>query len=113
MFDKLIVKVEKKEGTLYTYEGVYGYERTAMDFLYGFPRELFEDEKDKFGVLAHYACGDVVTWFYEVITYLLAGKLFSSLASYSLPSNLLHSHITIQILLPTLKTTKRWVELKK
>lgn len=76
MFNKFILRVEKRKGTLYTYEGFTGNERTGVDFVYEFPAELFEDENDRLGALVQSASGDAVAWFYEVIPYLLAGRSF-------------------------------------
>jgi len=73
MFDKLISRIEKRDGKLYVYEGKYQGERTNYDFIKKFPSELFDNEEDKLAVLSHLSCSEM-GWLYEIIQYVLSGK---------------------------------------
>ncbi|PMD46813.1 hypothetical protein L207DRAFT_524161 [Hyaloscypha variabilis F] len=72
IFDKYIVKIDKKHEKLYIHEGLYPESSTAYEYIMPFPYKLFHNESDKRAVLVHWACDDAVGWMQEVVEYVLA-----------------------------------------
>ena len=70
MFDKLIARIEKKDGKLYVHEGCY----KDFGLLMRFPSAMFENLPDRQAVLAHQSCDDGVACMHDSIKYFLAGK---------------------------------------
>ncbi len=68
VFDKLIVKVERKGNEISLYEGEY-----EDDCFIPFPAALFPDEREKQAVLTYLACGDALGYLHEVLKIMLKG----------------------------------------
>jgi hypothetical protein len=66
LFDKVILKIEKKDRKLILYEDDEREFATPYDFLQPFPSDLFVDPKDKMAILNFMACTDAVS--YKVAT---------------------------------------------
>jgi hypothetical protein len=75
-FDKLVARIERKNGKMYIHEGVYNYEGmiSEMDFLETFPESLCESEEEKLALLSHIACSDAVAWLHELIKFMIGGQ---------------------------------------
>ena len=71
LFDKLILKVERKDAILYLHEGDYG---SDDSFLFRFPSHLFDDEQERNTVLANLSCDDIVGNLHVFTQMLLEGK---------------------------------------
>ncbi|KAL8733122.1 MAG: hypothetical protein Q9166_002314 [cf. Caloplaca sp. 2 TL-2023] len=77
-FDKLILKVERKEGEMILYEGMY------KDLVFiPFPASLFKDDKEKKAMLTYLACGDA--WGYmDVLLKTMLNGISSKLSDITL-----------------------------
>lgn len=75
MFDKPIVKVEKKDGVIWMHEGNYGTCKTNLDCFKRFPAELFGTTEDKHAALTYLTCNDALAYLQPMIQYLLKGTL--------------------------------------
>lgn len=73
VYDKYIVKIEEKNGTLYLREGQYPDIKSALDVIFPFPKDLVTTEEDKKAVLVHLACSDAVAWMHDLVEYFLKG----------------------------------------
>lgn len=69
-FDKLIVKVERMEGELRVFEGLY-----QDEIFPPFPKALIKDENEKKAVLTYLACCDACGYMDVAIKTMLCGKL--------------------------------------
>ncbi len=68
VFDKLIVKVERKEDVTYLYEGLY------KSTLLPFPSELFPNEQERNAALVDLSCDDSVGYMREILETMLEGN---------------------------------------
>ncbi|MCJ1243797.1 hypothetical protein MMC30_000994 [Trapelia coarctata] len=68
-FDKLIIKVEEKDGMLLLTEGYYDID----DVLVPFPDELVKNERDRQAVLTHLTCADALGWMHDFMRLILKG----------------------------------------
>ncbi|KAE9362605.1 hypothetical protein N431DRAFT_358321 [Stipitochalara longipes BDJ] len=71
IFNKLIAKIETRDGKLYIHQGQYPKSLTGYDCVQPFPKDLFQNNYDKRAILVHWACSDAVDWMQEVVEYVL------------------------------------------
>jgi hypothetical protein len=74
VFDKLIDRVERRNGKIYLYQGEYPKEGRPMDLLQSFPSHLLESEEEQQAVLVHLASDDAVGWMHELVKHMLTGE---------------------------------------
>jgi len=74
VFDKLVVRVEEKNGEVYTHEGIYNRPVSFVDYFLPFPKDLVPKKEDRQGLLTYLACSDAVGWMHDMIKHVLAGE---------------------------------------
>ncbi|KAL2065309.1 hypothetical protein VTL71DRAFT_2978 [Oculimacula yallundae] len=88
MFDKLVVKMEKTEGRVHLYEGIYDpVYLSDIQCLIPFPTGLCQTAEDKMSLLVQLACDDASAWLDELIIYILSGIASSIKEIGCLPKN--------------------------
>jgi hypothetical protein len=75
LFDKLIDRIEHRDGKMYIHEGRYSQLLTEYDRLVPFPTSLCQDSQDKKALLAHISCDDAVAWLGDITKHILEGNL--------------------------------------
>ncbi|KAJ8067308.1 hypothetical protein OCU04_004663 [Sclerotinia nivalis] len=73
MFDKKIVKIERKNGKLYIHEGEYPDMTSNLDILHDFPEKLVQNKEDKQAILTFLAAFDAIAWMKDATELLLKG----------------------------------------
>jgi hypothetical protein len=72
VFDKVIARVEEKNGQLFLYQGDPATVRRGP--LVAFPNQLFANEKDKKAALVLFCCTDALAFMHDFAAYLLSGE---------------------------------------
>ncbi|EPE24783.1 HIT/MYND zinc finger-like protein [Glarea lozoyensis ATCC 20868] len=67
LFDKLITKIEKKDGSLVLHENDDRWFNSPYDMLEPFPFHLLPEPSDKLAVLNFMACGDTLAYLNDVV----------------------------------------------
>ncbi|TVY73477.1 hypothetical protein LSUE1_G007415 [Lachnellula suecica] len=74
VFDKVFVKVEKRDGKMLLHQGEYpplSKMSNALDLLFPFDPSVVSDPLDKASILTYMACGDAVAWMHDLVKYVL------------------------------------------
>jgi hypothetical protein len=73
LFDKIVVKVEEKDGKLIIWEGLYPPEKGPTEYIKPFPAHLNLKPEDKKTLLAFRACSDAVGFLHDITEHFLSG----------------------------------------
>jgi hypothetical protein len=87
LFDKLVVKIEEKDGKLYIHEGIYDLlinehgilYQTEIGVLYPFPSDLIVNPKYKHAVLSFLSCQDGWSYLSGILKKLFERKPWPSI----------------------------------
>lgn len=72
-YDQNITRVEKKENSLFLYDGYYDDDKMLTPFI-PFPHNLITEEQDKQAALTFLTCGDAVAYMHDFFKIMLKGQ---------------------------------------